>query len=218
MTEPIQAALPRAPRPSGINIAELRAKSVAWAREIVSSPGIVFLDTETTGLGPDAEIVDIGVVAIDGTVYLDCLVKPAKPIPPGATAVHGITDEMVADAEPWKVVYGWLLESISGRVIVYNRDYDLGVINQLCRALDLPQLGTHERWECAMLAFSDFKGELGKYGSMKWHRLEVAAAEFGIPPGGHRALADAETARRVVLAMAAGLRDKRDSDSGSTAE
>jgi DNA polymerase III epsilon subunit-like protein len=53
-----------------------------------------------------------------------------------------------------------------------------------------------------MQAFADFMGELNDYGKPKWQRLDVAAARFGIPPGGHRALGDAETCRKVVLSMA----------------
>lgn len=181
-----------------------RERAIAWAREIAADPRTVFLDTETTGLGPDAEVVDIAIVGLDGTVYLDALVKPKRPIPPVATAVHGITDEMVADAEPWNVVYHRFAESLSWRVVIYNRDYDLSIINQCCRADDLPGgFDTGARWECAMLAYADFDGTPGKFpGSMKWHKLDAAADRFGIAPGGHRALSDAETCRQVVLAMA----------------
>jgi DNA polymerase-3 subunit epsilon len=101
-------------------------------------------------------------------------------------------------------LYAFVAESIAPVVIVYNRDYDLGVINRLNARYGLPEFGKHERWDCALRAFSDFKGDPGKFpGSYKWHKLDDAAAHFGIPPGGHRALADAETARKVVLAMAA---------------
>lgn len=184
-----------------------RAKAIGWAREVIAT-GAVVIDTETTGLGPDAEICDIGIVRIDGTVLLDCLVRPSKPIPAEATAVHGITDEMVSDAEPWSVIYGRLIDALGGKrggsILVYNLDYDLTIINQCCRAEELPEFAKGDQWQCAMLAYSDFDGTPGKYrGQMKWHKLDAAAARFGIPPGGHRALADAETTRRVVVAMAA---------------
>ena len=40
-----------------------REAMIEWARTAVCDPQVVFLDTETTGIGPDAEIVDIAVVA-----------------------------------------------------------------------------------------------------------------------------------------------------------
>lgn len=185
--------------------AKAHAKAIEWARSVASDPSTLFLDTETTGLGDDAEVCDLGVVRIEGTVVLDLLVKPSRPIPPGATQVHGITDAMVAGADPWEVVYHRLVEAAwdAKAVVVYNLSYDLGVMNRLNARYGLqPFDGT--AWSCALKGFSDWEGAPGKYpGSFRWFKLDDAAAKFGIKPGGHRALADAETARKVVLAMAA---------------
>jgi hypothetical protein len=54
--------------------------------------------------------------------------------------VHGITDAMVADAEPWEVVYGRLVEATweSTAIVVYNLQYDLGVINRVNDRFGLP--------------------------------------------------------------------------------
>lgn len=183
-----------------------RSKAIAWARDIVANEATIFLDTETTGLGPEAEICDLGIVRIDGTVLIDSLVRPSNPIPEGATAVHGITNEMVESAEPWAMVYRRLLPVFmaAGPIAVYNRDYDLTIINQCSRADGLDEFGSGDQWQCAMLAMSDYLAVPGKYpGQFRWHKLDAAVERFGIPPGGHRALADAETTRRVVLAMAA---------------
>ena len=63
------------------------------------------LDTETTGLYDDAEIVEISIIDENGGVLLDTLVKPLKPIPAEATAIHGITNEMVATAPTWVAIH-----------------------------------------------------------------------------------------------------------------
>lgn len=65
---------------------------------------MVGLDTETTGIDPSrAKIVQIatvahcpGVIPPEGKCRQE-LVDPLIPIPPGATAVHHLTDEMVKD-------------------------------------------------------------------------------------------------------------------------
>jgi DNA polymerase-3 subunit epsilon len=50
----------------------------------------VVLDTETTGLGHDAEIIEIAIIcAFSGKTFINTLVKPRNPIPPSATAIHG---------------------------------------------------------------------------------------------------------------------------------
>lgn len=181
-----------------------RITAVRWARKVVTNPNAVFLDTETTGLGPDAEICDIGIVGIDGSVLIDSLVRPLNPIPAEATAVHGISDQMVASAYTWAEMCLVIADKLRGKaVIIYNAQYDTKILKQVTDKIDFPTDLLNTRAECAMLAFSDFDGTPGKYGSLKWHKLDVAAARFEIPPGGHRALADAETCRRVVLAMAA---------------
>ena len=60
---------------------------------------VVFFDLETTGVAPDRDrIVDLAFLrrAPDGQEEVfSALVDPGMPIPPEATAVHHITDEMV---------------------------------------------------------------------------------------------------------------------------
>ncbi|MBT8042922.1 MAG: 3'-5' exonuclease [Pontiella sp.] len=59
----------------------------------------VAFDLETTGTKPSADmIVEVGAVIFDGdrpVKGFGALVDPGMPIPPDATAVNGITDEMV---------------------------------------------------------------------------------------------------------------------------
>ncbi len=69
---------------------------------------IAFIDLETTGIniGND-KIVEIAIIKIlpDGSRQVKRkLINPQTPIPPAATEVHGITDEMVKDAPTFKQV------------------------------------------------------------------------------------------------------------------
>ncbi len=69
---------------------------------------IRIIDLETTGIDATAHVVEVGSVDLlpDGTIarHEEHLVKPPCLIPAEAQAVHHITDEDVAHAQPWKVV------------------------------------------------------------------------------------------------------------------
>jgi len=180
-----------------------RAEAILWARARFADHRTIYLDTETTGIGPDAEIVDIGILDGDGTELLNLLVQPRRPIPIEAMRVHGITNEAVANAQTWEEVGPLVREILSGKnVVIYNLQYDQSMLHQCNDECGLPPLDQVNRWHCAMLAYSAFNGQIGKYGSLKWHKLDAAADHFEISRGGHRAFADADTARKVVLAMA----------------
>jgi DNA polymerase-3 subunit epsilon len=173
---------------------------VAWARQVMADPATVFLDTETTGLDANAEIIDIAVVDVAGRVLLDTLVRPRRPIPSASSMVHGLYDDDVTAAPGWDIVYERLLPIMDERrVVIYNAAYDTRILRQCCGALRLaePQF----RGECAMRKYAEFAGMRERSG-YRWHKLDAAARRFGLPPGGHRALADAETCRRVVRGMA----------------
>lgn len=62
----------------------------------------IAFDLETTGIQPKTDaIVEIGAVRFDGAEPVETfctLVNPGRPIPPEASAVNGISDEMVADS------------------------------------------------------------------------------------------------------------------------
>ena len=177
-------------------------RAVAWAARLADDGAAVYLDTETTGLGVDDEVVDIAVVGPRGEVLLDTLIRPSRPIPPGASAVHGLTDRDVAGAPTWDLVYPVLRATLLDRVVVvYNADFDRRLVGQTCVRCGFPEPAA--RWECAMRAYADFHGEPGRSGSYRWQPLERAARAFGVAPGGHRALADALACRAVVLGMAA---------------
>lgn len=169
----------------------------------------LFLDTETTGLDEQAEIVQIAVLDHNGEALLDCLVQPTKPIPPEATAVHGITDADVADALPFGLlvpVLGHLLRERT--VVIYNAEYDLRLLQQSAgpQGWGAWMRGTLRdcRPVCAMLLYAEFYGEPGRAGQFRWQKLDKAAEQCGIGWDGaaHRARADADMCRRIVRHMA----------------
>ncbi|HEY7033442.1 MAG TPA: 3'-5' exonuclease [Thermomicrobiales bacterium] len=180
-----------------------RRSAVAWSRAVMDTAETVFLDTETTGLGTSAEIVDIAVISVSGEVLVDALVRPDRRIPSEATRIHGIRNQDVALAPSWEEVFPLVSAALIDRlVVVYNAGFDRTMVRQCCdrTGANFPRA----TWHCAMKAYAAFRQEPSRGRSAyRWHSLPDAAAAFGLPPGGHRALADADVCRRIVAAMAA---------------
>jgi DNA polymerase-3 subunit epsilon len=181
-----------------------RAGAIAWAARIVADPGMVFLDTETTGLGADAEIVDVAIVDSRGRILLDTLVRPSGPIPSEVISIHGITDAMVEGAPGWRHVYPELarvLAAASG-VVIYNAEFDTRIISQCNSRYGLPRCTAG--WQCAMLQYAAYAGvRHARYGGWRWHKLIDAASAFGYSgTNHHRALNDTLMCRSVVAGMA----------------
>jgi len=101
----------------------------------VSRP-LAFFDLETTGKETTkARIIEIGLVIIkmDGTTEEKRrLVNPGEPIPPEATAIHGITDHMVAGQPKFKEIAKSLIVTLEGCDLAgYNIDkYDIPVLSE----------------------------------------------------------------------------------------
>src|SRR5262245_1106519 len=113
----------------------------------------VFLDTETTGLGKGAEIIDVAVVTATGEVLIDQLVRPSGGIPFEATRIHGIRDKDVAGAPCWSEVLGLLRPILFDReIVVYNVGFDRTMVRQCCDRVGvlIPRAG----WHCAMKAYA----------------------------------------------------------------
>ena len=168
----------------------------------------LFLGIETTGHGPEDELVEIALVDVGGQVVFNSLIRPTIPIPPAATAVHGIDDPTVADAPTLADLRVGLRELLEGRtLVIYDAEHSLATFKQTGHAHGLDGQGPAVDWWCAMDLYAEFRGERDEYqGKYRRYRLEVAAAQcrLELPEGSlHRALADAEITRRLMLWMAA---------------
>jgi DNA polymerase-3 subunit epsilon len=171
----------------------------------------LILDTETTGLGDDAEVVELAVIDCAGAVLLDTLVRPSGPVPAEAAVIHGITDAMLADAPTWSEIHDRFCDLVEGRqVVIYNHEFDVRVINQTARryGLQAPQgfdlVLDPGSIHCAMQAYAGFYGawseEKGRY---RWQKLSTAADQQGVTvTNAHRALGDCLMTLGVVRAMA----------------
>lgn len=182
----------------------VRRIAIKEARKLLQSDFVV-MDTETTGLGPDAEIVEISIIDAGGTDLFTSLVRPNMPILPELVAIHGIDNGMVRNAPTWADVHDCVMHLFSGRKLaIYNADYDLRMIRQCSQAAGcrLPDLSRQAK--CVMNIFSKFVGEWSdKHGNWKWHKLSAAAQACGVDAtGAHRAAADCRMTLGVLRHVA----------------
>lgn len=153
---------------------------------------IASLDFETTGL-VDPDPVSVAVVHIESgmepVTALYTLVKPRKPIEPTATRVHGITEDMVADARPWLEVVRDVVAAIDGcdAIVCHNSPYDVPILIGACRdaGLTLPT----DRILCTLVLSRHV------WGAMGGNKLDDVSARLGVNlTNAHNAEADATAA------------------------
>jgi DNA polymerase III epsilon subunit-like protein len=150
------------------------------------------IDLETTDTRIDeAEIVEVAAVRVRDGIARDelcMLVRPRRPIPAGATRVHGITDRDVAHAPPIESVWPRFAEFCGSDIVVAHNGYQFDF--PLLRRLTGAEPCTYDTLPLARELHA---------GSAK---LADLAARFGIDAGvSHRALDDARTLARVFLAL-----------------
>jgi len=168
---------------------------------------ILVLDTETTGLGDDAEIIEIGIINGSGEAVMNTLVKPTISIPKEATAIHGITDNDLLNAPVFADVVEELEGLIQGKILlIFNADYDLRLLRQTARKSKVQINLEPAEVRCVMLEYARFFGEWNpKYENWKWQSLANAARRTGyVPAEGmltHRAIADCVAALNVYRHM-----------------
>ena len=160
---------------------------------------LCFFDLETTGINiANDRIVEIAILKRkpDGSVEEKLwLVNPECPIPPEAAAVHGITDEKVADAPTFRMLAGTIRDFI--------RDCDLAGYNS--DRFDIPLLA--EEFLRADIDF-DFKNVKTVDVQTIFHKMEqrtlTAAFKFYCQKdldNAHSAMADTQATHEVLLAQ-----------------
>jgi DNA polymerase III subunit alpha, Gram-positive type len=113
---------------------------------LVTNVTFVVFDTETTGFSPTFDrIVEVGAVKFRNGQVMDeksWLLNPHRKIPYWAWRVHGISDEMVKDAQSFKDFYPDFQAFIENSVLMaHNARFDISFLSaELKRSeLDLPK-------------------------------------------------------------------------------
>lgn len=157
------------------------------------------LDVETNGRGgEECELTEVGAVLVGGGELHDrfeSLVAVRRALPPGVQRLTGITEAMLACAEPPEVVLPRLGERLRGRVMVaHAAGFDRRALARGFAAADLP-------WPdppvlCTVALARRFAPLAGQ------RRLAALARALDIDvERSHRALPDAETCARIFCAL-----------------
>lgn len=191
-----------------MNNEETRQQAMRIAQNMLAFDPI-YIDTETTGFETWDVVVEVAVLDTDGKLIFESLVKPKKPIPQAASAVHGITDVTVAWAPAWKEVWPELVRATHGRVAgFYNAEFDLRILRQSCGLNGIPWEYPFKDDFCVMELFARYYGDWDSYrNKFRWQNLASAGRFFDLPePNSHRAKDDALLTKFVLEKMAEGLK------------
>jgi DNA polymerase-3 subunit epsilon len=150
----------------------------------------VVLDTETTGRGPEDEIVEIAVVSGGGDLLIDQTLRPTVPVTAAAAKVHGLTLEHLRRSPVFPAIYEELTRIIGRRTVVaYCAAFDRRVLEATCSRYELPPIPGN--WLCALELFQSIRGFRAP--------LHIACEIEGLDvPPRHRAATDAQLTWRLV--------------------
>ena len=166
------------------------------------------LDTETTGLDHRLghRVIEIAGVELVGRKLtgqrFHCYLNPEREIDAGAAAVHGITDDFVADKPKFAEVAAELVAFIRGaELVIHNAPFDVGFLNQELALAKLEPLDSY----CAGVVDTLKMAREMRPG--RRNSLDALCQEYGVDNSGrqlHGALLDAELLADVYLAMTRG--------------
>lgn len=168
----------------------------------------IILDTETTGLDwrTGDRIIEIGCVEMVARKltgrHFHVYVNPERLVDPGAMAVHGITDEFLADKPKFKdVVADFEAFVADGELIIHNAQFDVGFLN-----MELDRLG-RPRLDALCGGVIDTLKMAKEQNPGKKASLDALCQRYEIDNGHrelHGALLDSELLAEVYLAMTRG--------------
>ncbi len=169
----------------------------------------VVLDTETTGLEPEAghRIIEIGGIELVNRRptqnNFHRYINPARAVDPGALEVHGLDNDFLDDKPYFEDVVEDFLEFVGGaELVIHNADFDIAFLNHELARLDDRPSDIRERCgvlDTLALARRLHPGQRNNLDALA-KRYEIDNSEREL----HGALLDARILAEVYLAMTGG--------------
>lgn len=184
----------------------------------------IVLDTETTGLNPKKgdKIVEVGCVEmverkLTGRHY-HVYINPERDIPDEVVAVHGITNEKVADSPKFRDIAEELWVFLEGaELVIHNAAFDMGFLNAEYEQFAKEQGETFEPLESVCSVLDTLKVAREKHPGSKVS-LDALCKRYGIDNSHrtlHGALLDSEILADVYLMLTGGQTDLMLDDASS---
>ncbi len=181
-------------------------KAIPGATPLAALDAVAF-DTETTGLDTaKARIIEIGAIHVDAGKATDhtlsVLTDPKMPIPAASTAVHGITDAMVAGQSSFAAALAAFTVFSRSRVLIgHSIGFDFAIMAAEAKRCGLTY--AKPRALCIRVL-----GQIANP-SLPDYSLDMLANWLGVTIlDRHRALGDARAAAAVFVAMVPALAAK----------
>lgn len=158
----------------------------------------VVFDLETTGLNPERdEIIEIGACLVENgeiTKTFETLIRPSFPIPPDATKVNHIDDEMVKNCPTYEEVVGDFYKFCDGSIMVaYNANFDKSFVDIYSEKLFYKF--NNKVVDAMIVAQNKIKG-------LKNYKLKTVLEKLEITnEGAHRAVHDAIATAKAFIVM-----------------
>ncbi len=170
---------------------------------------IIILDTETTGLSPQDghRVIEIGGVEMINRrltgKHFHAYINPERSIDDGAIAVHGITNEFLADKPVFAQIVEEFITFIEGaELVIHNAPFDVGFLNHEFSLLK-NQVGPIENYSPV---FDTLTYARKKHPGQR-NSLDALCKRYGIDNSHrdlHGALLDSEILADVFLLMTGG--------------
>ena len=166
----------------------------------------IVLDTETTGRDPlkGDRIVEIGCIELVNLMqtgrHLHLYINPERDIPAEVVAIHGITNEMVANKPVFAEIAGEFMDFIGNDpLVIHNASFDMGFLNMELSRLGFTPMPASRAIDTLMMARQRFPGSPAS--------LDALCKRFGIDNTNrslHGALIDSDLLAQVYLELKGG--------------
>jgi len=167
----------------------------------------IIFDTETTGMDPAEgdRLVEIGCIEVlnqlpTGRTYHQ-YVNPERDIPAGAIAVHGITNEFVADKPTFSQIFDEFLEFIGtdSKLVAHNAEFDMKFLNAELKMVGFPSIDRKRVIDSLKIARRKFPGAPASLDALcRRFDIDLSSREL------HGALLDAQLLADVYLELRGG--------------
>ena len=172
-----------------------------WS-DLLNRPDVLVVGTATSGLGPEAEVLEIAILDTLGEVRYEAPVLPEGPIQPDSGTLYDLTLETLREmgARSWpehhEAVAALLRDADT--VLAYNASHNSESIAQTAERYGLHLPGA--QWRCLMLDYAVYRAAPDP--KQERERQSDKTADYFENGGERRALGDATLALSLMQVVA----------------